>query len=353
MTDYYKTLEVDRTASADEIRKAYRRLAKLYHPDIRPGHEIKFGAIAEAYKILSDPNKRQHYDAGGGLMKPITLKTKGGSFRIEELVTAGDIANIYRGVRTDLSGEIPAAFKIAKNPRDNDLLENEAEVLKTLFPIADEETGKRRYLPKFWESLKLDIGGTRCQTNIFPWLTNFYTLAEVRKAFEAKLQMEHGVWMFNRILEGLDFIHKKGYVHGALVPSHVLVFSSGQEKHPYNHGAKIIDWSYAQKIGGQIKAIAPEWAEFYPPEILHKKDTSPSTDIYMAAKCIMYVLGGDVSNDSMPSHIPPYLSRFLKGCVLKSPQHRPADAWDLHEELSAHLRTHYGPKKYVRFDMPD
>lgn len=352
MLDYYKVLEVERSASTEDIKKAFRRLAKKYHPDVNPGKEANFKDVSEAYEILSDDKKRAQYDRGG-LMKPFSLKTKGGTFRIEELVKSGDISDIYKGVRVDLSTPSPTAFKIVKNGRDNDLLENEAAVLKVLFPIDKEEEGKRRYLPRYWESVKLADGGTHRQVNVFPWLTNFYTLREVRDAFDGKLQMEHGVWMFNRILEGLDYVHKKGYIHGALTPDHVMIFSSGEEKHPYNHGAKLIDWSYSQKIGGKIKAISPSCEDFYPPEILHKKDTSPSTDIYMAAKCIMYVLGGDVSNDSMPSHIPSYLSRFLKGCVLKSPQHRPTDAWDLHEELSAHLRTHYGPKKYVRFDMPD
>lgn len=54
--DYYKTLEVPRTASDDQIKKAYRKLALKYHPDKNkdPGAEDKFKEIAEAYEVLSD-----------------------------------------------------------------------------------------------------------------------------------------------------------------------------------------------------------------------------------------------------------------------------------------------------------
>lgn len=351
MLDYYKVLGVDKTASAEDIKKAFRGLAKKYHPDVNSGEESKFKEISEAYEVLSDSKTRQQYDKGG-LMRSFSIKTKGGSFRIDELIKSGDIADIYKGVRTDVPIETRTAFKIVKHARDNDLLENEAAIIKDLFPVDREEIKKLRYLPKYWETLKLSSDGVHRQVNIFSWLTNFYTLTEVRKAFNSKLQMEHGVWMFNRILEGLDYIHGRGYVHGALVPEHVMVFSSREERHPYNHGAKIIDWSYAVKTDGHVKAISPEWEDFYPPEIMNKRSVSSATDLYMAAKCIIYVLGGDYRNDSLPSHIPPYLGRFLKGCVLKNQFQRPQSAWDLYEELKTHLRQHYGPKKYVRFDMP-
>lgn len=66
--DYYKTLGVDRSASQDEIRKVYRRLARKYHPDLNPGDksaEERFRQVQEAYDILSDPKKRQMYDQFG------------------------------------------------------------------------------------------------------------------------------------------------------------------------------------------------------------------------------------------------------------------------------------------------
>ncbi len=61
MKDYYKILGLDKTASKDEIKKAYRKLSKEHHPD-KGGDENKFKEINEAYQVLSDDNKRKQYD---------------------------------------------------------------------------------------------------------------------------------------------------------------------------------------------------------------------------------------------------------------------------------------------------
>jgi len=66
--DYYEILGLDRSASAEEIKKAYRQLALKYHPDRNPGDqeaEENFKETAEAYEVLRDPEKRQLYDQFG------------------------------------------------------------------------------------------------------------------------------------------------------------------------------------------------------------------------------------------------------------------------------------------------
>ena len=66
--DYYEVLGLSKGASADEIKKAYRQLAKKYHPDLNPDNkeaEAKFKEVNEAYEILSDPTKKEKYDRFG------------------------------------------------------------------------------------------------------------------------------------------------------------------------------------------------------------------------------------------------------------------------------------------------
>lgn len=66
--DYYKILGVDRNASEKEIKSAYRKLARKYHPDVNPGDkaaEERFKEVSEAYEVLSDKDKRQKYDQFG------------------------------------------------------------------------------------------------------------------------------------------------------------------------------------------------------------------------------------------------------------------------------------------------
>ena len=66
--DYYDVLGVQKGASDADIKKAYRQLAKKYHPDVNPGDkdaEAKFKEVNEAYEVLSDPDKKAKYDQYG------------------------------------------------------------------------------------------------------------------------------------------------------------------------------------------------------------------------------------------------------------------------------------------------
>src|SRR5665811_1380256 len=70
--DYYKVLGVDKKASQDDIKKAFRKLARKYHPDANPNNkaaEEKFKEIGEAYEVLKDPDKRSKYDQLGSNWK--------------------------------------------------------------------------------------------------------------------------------------------------------------------------------------------------------------------------------------------------------------------------------------------
>lgn len=90
--DYYKILGVDKNASDDDIKKAFRRLARKYHPDLNPGNksaEDKFKEINEAYAVLSDSKKRAEYDRGETVDFSEYFKGRGFSFDF------GDISNIF------------------------------------------------------------------------------------------------------------------------------------------------------------------------------------------------------------------------------------------------------------------
>jgi len=99
--DLYEILGVSRDASQDDIKKAYRRLARKHHPDVNPGDkssEEKFKEIGMAYEILSDPEKRKRYDMlGAAAFQPGAGATAGGPFEGFDFSSGGlgDLSDIF------------------------------------------------------------------------------------------------------------------------------------------------------------------------------------------------------------------------------------------------------------------
>ena len=108
--DYYEVLEVPKTATAEEIKKAYRKKAIQYHPDKNPGDkeaEEKFKEAAEAYEVLSDPQKRQRYDQYGFAGMGGAGGFSGGGMSMEDIFS--HFGDIFQGAGFDI-GDIGEMF---------------------------------------------------------------------------------------------------------------------------------------------------------------------------------------------------------------------------------------------------
>lgn len=99
--DYYEVLGVDKTAGDDAIKKAYRALAKKYHPDMNPGDaeaEAKFKEASEAYAVLSDPEKRQKYDQYGHAAFDQSAGGYGGGFDFNSADFSDIFGDLFGGM---------------------------------------------------------------------------------------------------------------------------------------------------------------------------------------------------------------------------------------------------------------
>jgi len=95
--DYYEVLGLERSANPDEVKKAFRKLAKEHHPDVhkenKKAAEEKFKELSEAYEVLADPQKRKRYDAGG--FEGVATDFGDQGFRWQDFSRAGDVADIF------------------------------------------------------------------------------------------------------------------------------------------------------------------------------------------------------------------------------------------------------------------
>jgi len=122
--------------------------------------------------------------------------------------------------------------------------------------------------------------------------------------------------------------------------------------HAVNHGLQLVGWIHAVRPNQPLRVVPARFKDWYPPECRRNQTATPSVDIYLAAKSMVYLSGGNPRRDEIPERVPVAIRRFLRGCLMDSPGMRPKDAWELHGEFTDLLESVYGPPKYHRLEMP-
>ena len=274
---------------------------------------------------------------------PVIVQSPKHEYALTGLLAQGDAADLHRAHDTATTPESKYIVKAARVAEGNVLLENERQVLTGLLSAAN-GTPYRKYLPALVESFRTK-DGTRKRVNVFREEPGFYTLEQAHEQ-HAALDGRHLAWIFKRLLTVLGFCHRQRIVHGAILPCHVLI-------NPGDHGMRLIGWGQSVGMDRPLKALPERYRAWSPPEILTKRPATPATDLYLAARCLIYLAGGDPVGNRMPDTVSVPMQRFFQTCLFAAAGMRPNDAWQLMDEFDRLLRRLYGPPKFHELAMAD
>lgn len=335
--DIFGPLAGDKEAA---LRRRYRELAALAHPDANPDMAV---AAHEAFRLLQEwyaMARRQITQGSYGATPLLALQSATRLYESYGAPLAGDLCDLYQA---EGSGE-PVLLKIARAARNNDLLAAEARALNAIDQgLAGQ--GVRAHFPTLREVFLIaDAAGARRQVNVLVSEAGTLSLAELLRRCPAGLNPADAAWIFNRILAALGVTHSLGLVHGAVLPEHLLI-------RPADHNGILIDWCYSVPIGEPLRAISRPRAADYPPEVEARGPATPATDLYMAARCLSHLLGGDGSADNLPQRVSPAITALLRSCLISAPRRRPDDAWQLFDDFGQILRRQYGPPVFRPFPI--
>jgi hypothetical protein len=227
----------------------------------------------------------------------------------------GEHGDAYWGWRCAPLAEA-VVIKVARAGEDGARLEREAATLAAL--QASEVRGSdhfSRLIPQVvaWGVMEGGPAGGRTAL-VLRRLSGFAeTLADA--APQTRRDPRHGVWIWKRLLESLDWTHRAGWTHGAVTPRHALI-------HARDHGVMLTGWSSASRAASAADARG---------------------DLVMAARCVAFSLTGKL--EEVGAELPAPLRALLAPWVAGDGTH--TNAWALHEAVDAAARQAFGPPQYA------
>lgn len=258
-----------------------------------------------------------------------------GSYLLLDQTAKGEEATVYRAMK---DGDY-FALKVSDYGKEGHVAK-EASILSVLLDEPDPRLVP--YLPEFHETFVTDDGKW---VNVFTHLDGFYSLKQVLARYPGGIDPRDMAWMFRRLLVVLGFAYEQQFVHGAIVPDHVMI-------HPEMHGLVLVDWSYSTMASMPQTLWSLEYTDWYPLGISpgkHHGDAKHELDLAMAARTMIYVLGGDPRYGSVPHGLPKEYRPFFNALV--SPAAMPAHPWQIKEHFDDLLERLYGPRRFRPFSM--
>lgn len=328
----------------DELQRAYRKLAMVVHPDHNAGCE---GEADEAFVLLqkwvAEARRAIERRINGEARPTIRIASRHNRYSGDAYAVRGDLSDLFPV--NDDAGET-YLLKVVRNPLNNDLMAAEVKQLRLIDRKLRGEP-LRAHFPTLKETFMVgDDSGRQRRTNALNFESEFITLQEIIEAYPGGIDAADMAWIFNRLLVILGITHSFGIVHGAVVPDHIMVRLS-------DHNGMLIDWCYSVDVGQTVLAVSRPNKAYYAPELLAKETASEAADIYMAAQCMVKLLGGNVATGDLPDRVPLPIKKLLQTCLIPSPHRRANDAWELFETFNKILKKLYGKPKFRAFRLPN
>lgn len=323
------------------LKQRYRELAAVIHPDHNAGRTAEASRAFQALQTWYSQARLRLEQHVYGNHTYISAVTKLNQYTGNTAPLQGDLCDLFSCQVS--SG--PVLLKVARSSSNNDLLQAEAQALRRIEKdLAWQRV--RAHFPSLVEHFRLrDTEGHTHQVNVLRAEVDYVSLEDVLHAYPQGIEVADAAWMFNRMLTALGVTHDLGIVHGAVLPGHVLI-------RPDDHNGMLIDWCYSVPLGETIKAVSPPYSADYPPEVSARQAATTATDTYMAAACMVRLLGGNPAAASLPPRVPKAIAALLRACLLPSPSRRSGDAWQIFEDFQEILARLYGPRTFRPFVIP-
>ena len=323
--------------TAEDLKKLYRQYAKLLHPD-RVQNPDKYIA-GEAFSILHALYETGVKELGQGIYDvydPVQLynhknpifdiNVKGEKYSFYENMFEGEVAYLFKGT----SSKEVVYLKVAIDAADNDLLNTEYEVLSNL---------RHQSLPYVLQKIIVNDASAILMREI-----KGVTMPELMEQYTRGVPPEHVMWMLERLLSVVGYLHSNCVVHGNIKPENIIINKE-------NHNVTLLGFSFcipeANTPDAKYKIVNDDYTA---PEVNKTAMVLPSSDVYSIGKIAITLLGGDASSTGMPISIDARVRAFIRKMIDQNPKQRPQDAWKLWSEL-IQLRTEvFGTKRFQKLD---
>jgi len=331
------------------LEAAFRGLALQIHPDRfaalaaseREAAEAVFRRLVEFSKAAATALEEGHYEASiAGPAPSFWISSPLTRYELDQVAFArGSFSTLYRG--HSVAG-LPVIVKVAARPQDNPWLERELTTLDR-FHKRPKLREVARFIPEPLDHFMLEGGAGGLRTTVFDPSPGMLSLAELKEHFPSGLEPAAGAWVGRRLLAQACAAAMLGRVHGALLPEHLLV-------HPLTHDPVHIGWAHALKPGARIKQLVPGRRDLYPEEVMDRKPVDGRTDIAMAGRTMVWLLGGDPESSWLPSSVPEPFAAVFRRCAAPRRRDRYQSAVQALAELTRAAHKCWG-KQYRRLEL--